>query len=220
MKRELRKTDDGSSTIYIEEMNEHYHSNHGAIQEAIHVFIENGLKSIDKKQFSVFELGFGTGLNALLTLQFAGIHQKTIFYQSIEAFPVEEELVKGLNYCSLIDAELATSFELLHTSKWEEREQITTSFELLKTKSKIQDFEIEKDQFDIVFFDAFGFRAQGEMWDISVLSKMYEMLRNGGILVTYAARGQFKRDLKSLGFKVVALPGPPGKREMTTAIKI
>lgn len=201
-------------------MDENYHSTHGAIQEALHVFIENGLKTLDKKTVSIFELGFGTGLNALLTLQYAQQNSINIFYHGIEAFPIEKELIDSLNYVELTGAKFQSEFELLHQSTWSEKNQISLKFELLKTQSKIEDFKLNKEKYDIIYFDAFGFRAQPEMWELSILEKMYHMLNRGGVLVTYAARGQFKRDLKTLGFEVESLPGPPGKREMTRAIKV
>lgn len=220
MKRKIVETNDGSKTIYIHEMDENYHSTHGAIQEALHVFIENGLKTLDKKTVSIFELGFGTGLNALLTLQYAQQNSINIFYHGIEAFPIEKELIDSLNYVELTGAKFQSEFELLHQSTWSEKNQISLKFELLKTQSKIEDFKLNKEKYDIIYFDAFGFRAQPEMWELSILEKMYHMLNRGGVLVTYAARGQFKRDLKTLGFEVESLPGPPGKREMTRAIKV
>ena len=217
MKRRIIVTEDGSSSIYIEEMDEHYHSTHGAIQEANHVFISNGLNRVKKNAVKIFELGFGTGLNAFLTL----IHgtNKAIVYDSIEAFPVEKELIKELNYIGEIGEEFESAFKNIHSAEWETPTEITTCFKLRKIHSKIQDYTIDEEYYDVIFFDAFGPRAQNEMWDIRVLQKMHDGLVSGGELITYCAQGQFKRDLKSLGFEVVALPGPPGKREMTVAIK-
>lgn len=220
MKREIVATNDGSTTIYIPDMDENYHSTHGAIQEALHVFIENGLKTINKKNISVFELGFGTGLNALLSLQFAKENSRNIFYHGIEAFPVEKQLIDSLNYVDLTGANFQSEFDTLHHSAWLKKNQISSNFEILKTQSKIEDFELGREKYDIIYFDAFGFRAQPEMWKMSILQKMYNLLNRGGVMVTYAARGQFKRDLKFLGFEVESLPGPPGKREMTRAIKV
>ena len=212
-------TDDGSSTIYIPEMDENYHSSHGAIQEARHVFLKNGLETLAQKGISVFEMGFGTGLNALLTAQFSMRHHIKIKYHGIEAFPVEMAMVDTLNYVEKIDPDLATVFSKMHQCDWGSTEVISDCFSLLKIHQKIEDFIPEMGTIDIVYFDAFGPRAQLEMWETSVLSKMHAMLKPNGILVTYCARGQFKRDLKALGFEVESLPGPPGKREMTRAIK-
>ena len=217
MKRRLILTEDGSSSIYIEEMDEHYHSTHGAIQEANHVFISNGLKRIKKNNVNIFELGFGTGLNAFLTL----IHgsDKIVSYDAIEAFPVENELLQNLNYVEEIGGEFDSYFQKIHSAKWEIPTEISRFFELHKIQSKIQNYNIKANHYDVIYFDAFGPRAQSEMWNKVILQKMYDALASGGELITYCAQGQFKRDLKSLGFEVVALPGPPGKREMTVAIK-
>lgn len=217
MKRKIILTEDGSSSIYIEEMDEHYHSTHGAIQEAKHVFIVNGLGRVKKDKVKIFELGFGTGLNAFLTLIYGS--DKNIDYDSIEAFPIETELIQGLNYIDEIGEEFESAFKKIHSAKWEIPSDVTNSFQLRKIHSKIQDYKITKDYYDVIFFDAFGPRAQSEMWDINVLRDMYNGLMAGGELVTYCAQGQFKRDLKSLGFEVIPLPGPPGKREMTVGIK-
>lgn len=218
MKRRITITEDGSSTIFMEEMDEHYHSSHGAIQEAKHVFIKQGFEYLNLPEISIFELGFGTGLNALLTLKQANETRIKVEYFGIEAYPVELDLVKDLNYTKSIGYDL--EFKLMHEVSWGLKNQITDFFSLTKIDKKVQFYEAQNQQFDLIYFDAFGHRAQQELWDISILAKMYNWLKPDGILVTYAARGQFKRDLKSLGFKVEALPGPPGKREMTRAIKL
>lgn len=217
MKRSVVKTNDGSSSIYIEEMDEHYHSTHGAIQEAMHVFIENGLKRASKTDLKIFELGFGTGLNALLTA--VNGTYKTILYDSVEAFPVEKELVSELNYIQELGEKYDGLFRDIHSGKWGEMLNLSNSFCLNKIHSKIQDYSMPELNYDLVFFDAFGPRAQNEMWDVKILKKMYNGLLIGGELITYCAQGQFKRDLKSIGFDVIPLPGPPGKREMTVAVK-
>lgn len=218
MKRKIVVTKDGSTSIYLPELDEHYHSSHGAIQEALHVFIENGLKSFNPgSELVIFELGFGTGLNALLTL----IHgdQYSINYLGLEAYPVEMEDVRSLNYIDLLGG-FKQEFDKMHLGGWNCELEISSNFKLTKIHAKIEDYEPASDSVDLIYFDAFGHRAQEEMWDISILTKMSEMLRKGGVLVTYAARGQLKRDLLSLGFNVQKLPGPPGKREMTKATKL
>ncbi len=215
MKREIKQTSDGSSTIYLPDLDENYHSQHGAIQEARHVFLKYGIETLEQDQVTVFEMGFGTGLNALLTYQFGRQHQKQINYLGIEAYPVEIEMIASLNYIDQIGEEYAAVFKEMHASNWEERIALSEQFTLQKIHQKIEDYSPEKDTVDIVFFDAFGPRAQSAMWELPVLEKMKEMLRPNGILVTYCAMGQFKRDLKSLGFEVEGRPGPPGKREMT-----
>lgn len=219
MKREIITTNDGSSSIYIPEMDETYHSVHGAVQEALHVFIKNGLGLLSSKEINVFELGFGTGLNAILSEQYSSQNSILINYHSIEAFPVEVSLVKLLNYNDIIKYNVEI-FDSIHSAKWEVLNRISETFQLKKIEAKIQDFELDKNHYDIVFFDAFGPRAQSEMWSVEILQKMYDGLKPDGKLVTYCAQGQFKRDLKSIGFKVENLPGPPGKREMTVATKL
>lgn len=221
MKREVRVTGDGSSTIYIPEMDENYHSTHGAIQEAKHVFIKYGLTFWENESandsIKILELGFGTGLNALLT----AIHQtKKVDYVGIEAFPVEKELIDQLNYLTELGEEHRELFNKLHEVDWESKAEISADFTLTKIAQKIQTLELEVNSFDLIYFDAFGPRAQSEMWEKSILEKMVYSLKVGGCLVSYCAMGQFKRDLKSLGMKIEALPGPPGKREMTRGIKL
>jgi tRNA U34 5-methylaminomethyl-2-thiouridine-forming methyltransferase MnmC len=219
MKRKLIITNDGSSSIFIPEMDETYHSSHGALQEAVHVFIKNGLNAIDKKEIAIFELGFGTGLNALLTLEASRNKEIQIDYTGIEAFPVEHELINSLNYTSLIAGDFENDFLKMHDISWDESHAIAKQFSLKKIHAKIQEVNIGVSQFDLIYFDAFGYRAQAEMWDVGIIQQMYDALKEGGVLVSYAARGQFKRDLKAVGFKIEALPGPPGKREMTRATK-
>lgn len=220
MKREVIQTADGSSTIYIPEMDEHYHSSHGAIQEAEHVFILHGLRKMEelgRDSISIFEMGFGTGLNAFLTK----IRTKIpIHYSSIEAFPVTADEVAALNYVEQVGQEFEADFSSIQRADWNEFVQLSPHFHLRKIHAKIQEYSLEKSMYDLIYFDAFGPRAQGEMWEMAILEKMYDALKTGGALVTYCARGQFKRDLKSLGFEIEALPGPPGKREMTRAWKV
>jgi tRNA U34 5-methylaminomethyl-2-thiouridine-forming methyltransferase MnmC len=219
MKVELVKTADGSSSLYVPELDEHYHSSHGAIQEARHVFIENGIRLIDSPKIRVFELGFGTGLNALLTMDYAVSSGVTVDYTGIEAYPVALEMVQQLNYLSHLERDFKTAFYQMHAEPWDKRVLIEPCFNFTKIHKRIEDYDPEESSFDLVYFDAFGFRAQSELWEKSILEKMAYILVEEGRLVTYAARGQFKRDLRSLGFEVLSLPGPPGKREMTVAIK-
>jgi len=197
-------------------MDENYHSHHGAIQEAEHVFIKHGLEHIKEKSVRIFELGFGTGLNALLTYKRSRELGVKIEYLGLEAFPVEDELVQALNYLDLIGEDFRDAFEMMHKAEWNQHFEME-GFQLTKVNQKIQQFETNSQEFDVIFFDAFGPRAQDEMWQLPVLTKMADLLRSGGVLVTYCAQGQFKRHLKSLGFEIERLPGPPGKREMTRA---
>lgn len=219
MKRQIIQTSDGSTTIYIPEMDENYHSTHGAIQEAEHVFIQQGLRRIEENgqaSISIFEMGLGTGLNAFLTK----IRSNTpIIYTGIEAFPVSEDELKALNYVEQLGTVFKNDFDAIHNAKWNERVEIDSKFSIHKVHAKIENYQLDAESFDLIYFDAFGPRAQSEMWEIEILQKMFDGLKNGGALVTYCARGQFKRDLKSLGFEIESLPGPPGKREMTRAWK-
>ncbi len=220
MEKELKLTADGSKTIYLPAIDEHYHSTHGAYQEAMHVFINHGVRTLSNKQkLSVFEMGFGTGLNAFLTLIEAEKRNITIKYTTIEAFPVDFHTIDALEYGKLTDPKFEHYFHEIHQAPWEREQQLSSFFSIEKNKVKLEDIELMPNFFDIVYFDAFGPRAQAELWHIKLLQKMHVCLKTSGILVTYCAKGQVKRDLKEIGFEVYVLPGPPGKREMTRAIK-
>jgi tRNA U34 5-methylaminomethyl-2-thiouridine-forming methyltransferase MnmC len=215
-KIEIRQTADGSNTLYLPELDETYHSSHGAIQEAIHVFIEHGLTFLgqDKKTISIFEMGFGTGLNAFLTAQWAQKNQREIRYIGIELHPVPKEIWTQMDYFQ--DEE--EMYSKIMSTEWGTYNDIHSDFHLKKIEQDIHELQMVE-KVDLIYFDAFGPRAQSEMWDLPVLTKMYELLNTGGVFVTYCAQGQMKRNLKSLGFQLESLPGPPGKREMTRAIK-
>ncbi|MCH2230225.1 MAG: tRNA (5-methylaminomethyl-2-thiouridine)(34)-methyltransferase MnmD [Crocinitomicaceae bacterium] len=219
MKREIITTRDGSNSIFIPELNESYHSSHGAIQEAKHVFIKNGITRLNKNEITVFEMGFGTGLNAFLTSIFANSNEVLVHYIGLEAYPVTTELASKLNYVQELGEGRQDQFDRLHSSPWGRVEEISTYFKLNKVQEKVQNFQFERDSIDIVFYDAFGPRVQSELWSVEVLENVFNGLKNGAILCTYCAQGQFKRNLKTVGFNVDALPGPPGKREMTLATK-
>jgi tRNA U34 5-methylaminomethyl-2-thiouridine-forming methyltransferase MnmC len=213
-------TADGSSSIYIEDLDEHYHSSHGAMQEAKHVFIQNGIDFLcNKDKIRVFEMGFGTGLNALLTALYAEESNVQIFYTGLEAYPVQEELIGKLNYTDHLADKAEKIFNDIHGVEWNRFRPITSNFQLNKVDQKIEDYQGQQEGFDLVYFDAFGHRAQPEMWDRNIIEKISNLLESGGIFVTYAARGQLRRDLISLNFEVEKLPGPPGKREMIRATK-
>ena len=219
MKREIVTTGDGSATIRIEEMDENYHSHHGAIQEAEHVFLKNGLEFLNVDNVRIFELGFGTGLNALLTYKRAEELGIQVDYFGLEAFPVDLDLIQQLNYTDKIGKEFEEVFSQMHKEDWNNCLSIN-HFKLTKIDQKIQDYKIMDEKFDLIYLDAFGPRAQSEMWELPVLEKVANLLKENGVLVTYCAQGQFKRHLKSLGFILERLPGPPGKREMTRATKL
>lgn len=216
---EIKKTADGSNTIFLPDLNENYHSFHGAIQEANHVFIKNGLDQfLLSKEISIFELGFGTGLNALLTCLWAEKNNVKIHYTSIEAFPVPIDVCRIMDYPAHLDKPSSEVYSKLIDAGWEQIVPISSHFSICKIHSSIQEWT-NNQKFDVIFFDAFGPRAQPEMWQLPILQKIHDAVKHNGILVTYCAQGQFRRNLKSLGFKVESLPGPPGKREMTSARK-
>lgn len=212
-------TADGSHTIISDQFGEKYHSRHGAIQESQHVFIDAGFHAVQKDSIKILELGFGTGLNALLTLKATTENSATVKYISIEAYPISLAQAKLLNYPKLVTINNGDQlFFQLHSCTWEQVVNISPSFHFSKFHARIQDIEFN-DKFDLIYFDAFAPATQPELWEPIILTKMYNLLEPGGILVTYCAKGVFKRTLKSVGFKVEALPGPPGKREMTRATK-
>jgi len=215
MKKELIITKDGSHSLFVPDLNEHYHSVHGSISESTHVFINNGLHSHPKKDIDILEIGFGTGLNTLLTLE--NIKDKNVNYTSLEPCPISSETYKKLNFHTLTNSSPKVFLEL-HTSEWEVNIMISKYFTLYKTQTRLQDFSTEK-KFDIIYFDAFSPEKQMEMWTRDVFEKCYNLIDKDGFLVTYCAKGIFRRTLKSVGFEVISLDGPPGKRQMTRANK-
>lgn len=209
-------TSDGSHTLYNQELDEHYHSVHGAIRESQHVFIEAGLNALPEPgHIHLLEVGLGTGLNAVLT----ALSDKNVTYTALEAYPLEKTLLDELNYPALLGTEQAGDlFNKLHAAPWKERAIITPSFQLQKLKTTVQETNFDK-EFNLVYFDAFAPTVQPELWTKEIFDKMFNALKPGGILVTYCAKGEVKRNMKAAGFKVEALQGPPGKREMTRAWK-
>ena len=219
MKREIFQTLDGSTTIHLPEWNESYHSKHGAIQEAYHVFISNGLSLFQNKPISILEIGFGTGLNTFITFLQASKTTQIIDYVGVEAYPVSPEEVLQMNYVSELNAlQHKAIFEKIHETKWEEKIEISENFTLTKRNQFFKDIT-DKNAFDLIYFDAFGYRVQPELWSTEIFKIMYDSLKLEGILVTYAARGVVKRSMIEVGFTVEKLPGPPGKREMFRATK-
>ena len=217
-------TGDGSSTIHIPEWNEQYHSKHGALQEAKHVFIHTGfiayLTNFNKNEIYILEIGFGTGLNALVTWEEALFKNTIINYTGVEAYPVEQGEVEKLNFVEVIkDQEAESFFKDIHASIWEKEVKITPNFKLTKQKKFFQDIE-DEELYDLIYFDAFGARVQPELWTVKIFKKMFTALKPNGILVTYAAKGSVRRAMLEVGFGVERLPGPPGKREMLRATKI
>lgn len=224
MKRKIITTSDGSKTIQIEDWNEQYHSIHGAIQEANHVFLKHGLlffcskKASNSQPVAILEIGFGTGLNAFLTLIEAEKLNLNIDYLGVEAYPVELDEIQQLNYVELISKQHHSNFKDLHNVTWEASHIITSHFKLEKQKKFFQDIDV-KNKFDIIYFDAFGARVQPDLWTESIFRIMFDALKVDGILVTYAAKGSVRRAMQAVGFEVERLPGPPGKREMLRGTK-
>lgn len=223
MKREIIITGDGSSTIHIPEWNEQYHSKHGALQEAKHVFINMGLipvfERIESAKISILEIGFGTGLNALVTWEEAIKTDRNINYIGVEAYPVAQEEVEKLNFSEIFkDPNAVEFFKSIHKSEWEKKIEITKAFQLTKQQKLFQEIE-DKELYDLIYFDAFGARVQPELWSIDIFRKMYDALKTNGVLVTYAAKGSVRRAMLEVGLLVERLPGPPGKREMLRATK-
>lgn len=220
MRREIIITADGSSSISVPELNEHYHSVNGAIAEANHIYINAGFNKVEIESINILEIGFGTGLNSLLTLMKSIKENKTVFYQGVEAYPVTETELSALNYIDKLNAEeYSDIYELMHKSNWEEDIRITDNFTLLKQNKSFTEID-DLDKFDLIYFDAFGPDVQPELWTEDVFERMYKSLNPNGILVTYSSKGIVKRALRSVGFIVKRLDGPKGKRHMLRAIKI
>jgi tRNA U34 5-methylaminomethyl-2-thiouridine-forming methyltransferase MnmC len=223
MQRNLVLTKDGSHTIEVPGMNVTYHSIHGAIQESLHVFIEAGLRYYQNDHpIRIFEMGFGTGLNALLTLIESGAMRFPIHYTTIELYPLHADEVTTLNYCKLLQRnDLQPLFEKLHLSAWEKDIAISNHFTLFKSHKDLLDFSPSQNftPYDIVFYDAFAPSAQPELWTTDIFEKLYSMLLPGGLLLTYCSKGIVRRSMQAAGFTVEKIPGPPGKREMVRARK-
>ena len=219
MKREIIQTHDGSTTIHLPEWDECYHSKHGAIQEAEHVFIKNGLALFPNADVSILEIGFGTGLNAFITFLESAKKNQTINYVGVEAYPVSATEVVAMNYVAALDAEMYRSvFEMMHATSWEHKSSLAPHFEITKRNQFFEQIN-DVNTFDLIYFDAFGYRVQPDLWSTAIFEKMYKALKNEGVLVTYAARGVVKRSMIEVGFTVEKLAGPPGKREMFRAFK-
>jgi len=222
LERKIITTADGSNTIYLPKWNESYHSKHGAIQEAYHVFIQHGLNYLSEQDFnkiSILEIGFGTGLNAFITLLESGKSNIEVEYYGVEAYPVSLEEVQKLNYSEQFDGnKKCFLFEKMHTISWEKKHKLLPCFSIVKRQQFFNEIN-DQNKYNLIYFDAFGARVQPELWTKEVFCKMYQALRPNGILVTYSAKGSVRRAMLDVGFLVEKLPGPPGKREMLRAIK-
>jgi len=227
---------DGSHTLLRHDINETYHSHNGAIQESLWVFVDKGLNYLKQQNYTsikVLEIGFGTGLNAILTYEFAQKNKIEIEYISLEPFPIPSKITQKLNYTDFLEQESKTVFNQLHQISWEEKHEISPYFSIQKVETTLEEynhicknnFESQSESsntpyFDCTFFDAFAPSKQAEVWQLSNLQKVFNLTKANGILITYCAQGQFKRDLKTAGWKVESLDGAPPKREMVRANKV
>ena len=222
MNIEIKQTKDGSYTLFVPELNEHYHSVHGALQESEHVFIKMGLLPALEKYdtINLLEVGFGTGLNAILTLPYALAGDATILYDTLEKYPLSQDVIQGLHAEQfLLNPELLDYFYKMHLLPWNTPQELAAGFTLHKLHATLEDYPLPQEHYNLIYFDAFAPEKQPELWSEEIFRKLYAAMAPGGALVTYCAKGSFKRALKAAGFTVEALPGPPGKREMVRAIK-
>lgn len=213
------KTNDGSNTLYSNKFKEHYHSTYGARSESTHVFIETGLNYCQLKSIKIFEVGFGTGLNAILTYIESIKRNLIVEYIAIELFPVDLEIINQLNYPEFLSAAQKDVYSKLHTCKWNEIVKISSNFTFRKTNSDFNNYNFTQ-KYDLIYFDAFAPDKQPEMWSTKNFAKIYEALNKQGILTTYSSKGMVKNNLRSVGFKVSRLPGPIGKRHILRAEKL
>jgi tRNA U34 5-methylaminomethyl-2-thiouridine-forming methyltransferase MnmC len=212
-------TADGSHTIYIEKLNEHYHSVNGAVQESMHIFINYGFNFCKADPVHIFEAGFGTGLNALLTAIRSMEGKRKVFYTSIEKYPLEKKTLKSLNHYLFAGSEGERTADAIFSAPEGVMTPVFNNFSIRKIEDDLLSCN-DTGNYDLIYFDAFGPDKQPEMWTQAVFEKIAAMTVPGGILVTYSAKGQVKRNLRSSGFEPELLPGPPGKRQVIRAVKI
>lgn len=220
MSLKIITTADGSHSVFNETLHETYHSVHGAIQESLHVFIKNGLEALTIKRtdsISILEVGFGTGLNALLTFRYACEHKIKINYHTIEPFPLSFEIWSQLNHAHSLD--MTDQYQKLHSSSWDEEHLLDPYFTFCKHFTMLETMDTKAASTDLIYFDAFAPSKQPEMWDYHVLEKISQSLKPKGLFVTYCAKGELKRNLAKIGLEVETLPGPPGKKEMVRATR-
>jgi tRNA U34 5-methylaminomethyl-2-thiouridine-forming methyltransferase MnmC len=222
-------TKDGSHSLFSEEYDEIYHSGNGAIQESQHVFMNSGFDygvnfflspSRDENKLKIFEVGFGTGLNALLTIIASQKQGVSVYYETIEKYPVPLDVIKELNYTQLLENEkYRPPFHSMHLSTWNNEHAITPNFSFEKNHESLLNFQPAQQAFHVIYFDAFAPENQPEMWTVEVMKKLYQSLQPNGILVSYCSKSAFRKTLLEAGFEVEKLQGPPGKREMVRAHK-
>ena len=223
MKRQLISTKDGSKTLIINDLEETYHSKHGALQEANHVFIKNGLNLINDYEINILELGFGTGLNVLVTIDeyLRNIKKHKINYFGVEKYPIFLEEASQLSYSELFSDNFVKDLSLkIHRLDWEISNDLTSDFSLTKLKKDFFDIKnTDLPLIDLVYFDCFGARVQPDLWEIELFEIVASKMKSGGLLTTYSSKGSVRRNLIELGFEVEKKQGPPGKREMINAWK-
>ncbi len=215
LKREIVVTADGSTSLKIPELDEMYHSKKGAVQESQFVYIDNGMSLIKKPKIDILEIGMGTGLNVALTIKQGSANNVSIHYDTLEPYPLTKAEQLSLNYEEILGFPVGMMSQI-HNSNTDN--QINADFNLSVYAQKLEDWEANQ-LYDVIYFDAFAPNKQKGPWVLSNLKKLYACLKAGGVLTTYCAQGQFKRDLKSIGFEVTNPPGPMGKREITVAYK-
>lgn len=221
MERKIIQTSDGSSSVYLPEWDENYHSKHGAIQEAYHVFIKNGLDLFqDSSEVHILEMGFGTGLNCMITYLEAIKRDLKIDYIGLEGYPLETEMIFELNHLDQLKAgQELEMYRNIQNSVWEKKVKFSSRFNLTKKEIMFEDYR-ENEVADLIYFDAFGARVQPELWTETIFKQMYAALKETGVIVTYSAKGSVRRAMQAVGFEVERLPGPPGKREMLRGTKV
>jgi len=216
---ELQFTADGSHTLYIPEIAEHYHSINGAIQESLHVYIEAGLNHCKKQSINVLEFGFGTGLNAFLTIIEAEKRNLQINYTSMEKYPLPASITEQLNYTDGFPEKCQQYFAKIHACEWGNFVKITDNFQIKKIQTDFFDFRFEE-KYDLIFYDAFAPDKQPEVWSQDIFNKIFEYTKPDAILTTYCAKGNIRRMMQAAGFQTERIPGPTGKREMLRARKL
>ncbi len=217
---EIIKTADGSDTLFIRELGEHYHSTFGAVQESMHVFINAGLRHVEQSELTIFEVGFGTGLNAWITLSEAFKTNQNIRYITVEKYPLSTELWSELNYPAVLPQYDPEYFRIIHQAEWNKEVKITNYFSILKLASDLIDVDYSAlPLFNLIFFDAFSPDKQPELWETSVFREISGHSAQSAIIVTYCAKGAVRRSLTEVGFRAERIPGPPGKREMLRGTK-
>ncbi len=224
LEREIKTTNDGSKTLFISELNENYHSHHGALQEAEHVFIKNGLNLINDHEINILELGFGTGLNVLVTINeyLKTDKNHVINYFTLEKYPINESEIENLAYFEHFDnIELKNIYQKIHLSEWERSIEIIPGFHLHKIQCDFFDLKnIDLPKINLVYYDCFGARVQPDLWEMPLFEMVSDKMNINGLLTTYSSKGSVRRVLQGLNFKVEKKQGPPGKREMINATKL